>query len=107
MHSVINSKLELEAIHSTWFTHRENAWVTDNWYKAAMAPLIVICQHQFSPAVTSSETSLPLSCFPFTASFQLPLAWHCSSIEACNKIAYRLMEDDGAYCCLPSSADKQ
>lgn len=45
------------------------------------SPLIVVCQHQFVPVVTSSETSLPRLCLPIAVSARLPWAVYNSCIQ--------------------------
>lgn len=79
MHSVIHN---CSAFHSTWFTHCENTWVTDSWCQATTTLLIAVCQHQFVPAVTSSETFQACFCLPIAISAQPLLA--CSSAEPCS-----------------------
>lgn len=79
MHSVIHN---CSAFHSTWFRHCENTWVTDSWCQATTTLLIAVCQHQFVPAVTSSETSQACFCLQIAVSAQPLLA--CSSAEPCS-----------------------
>lgn len=84
MHTVTNSKvlcLPQYMIYTLW-----DLWVTDSWRPATQTLLIVVCQHQFVPAVTSSETSLVCSGLP-----------ECSYLaqQQCITVAYSLMQDIG------------
>lgn len=58
VHRTCPSSQSYLAYQSTWVTHCKNTWVADGWCQAAMTHLIVVCQCQFAPAVTSCEPSL-------------------------------------------------